>query len=164
MNDELLKLVDESGNPIGTAPRSTCHGDPSLLHAVAHAMVVNRAGEVLLQLRSASKDVCPGLWDTSVGGHLLPDEDAAAGILRETGEELGIVGEPTCLHSYIWRGRRESEYVTTFLIRHEGPFHPDSGEIDAIRFWPSHAIDSALGTGVFTPNFEEEWRLFGSNQ
>ncbi len=61
---------------IGRAARGECHGNPALVHAVARVHVVDRAGRLLLQKRSAAKDIQPGRWDTAVGGHLQPGEDA----------------------------------------------------------------------------------------
>jgi hypothetical protein len=35
-------------------------------------------------------------------------------------------------------------------------------EIDELRFWSRDQIESHLGSGVFTPNFEDEYRRFRS--
>jgi len=71
-----------------------CHGNPALVHRAVHVLVVNAAGELLLQKRSARKDIQPGKWDTSVGGHLEPGESYFAAALREMREELGLSGLP----------------------------------------------------------------------
>jgi isopentenyldiphosphate isomerase len=65
VGEELFELVDEDGRVIGTAPRSKCHGDPSLAHRSVHVFVHNRRGDLYLQKRSPTKDVQPGKWDTS---------------------------------------------------------------------------------------------------
>ncbi|HIJ60603.1 MAG TPA: NUDIX domain-containing protein, partial [Nitrospirae bacterium] len=75
MDEEFLEIVDADGNTIGTALRSDVHGNPALLHKVVHVLVFNKRGDLLLQKRSLSKDVAPGKWDTSVGGHVSPNED-----------------------------------------------------------------------------------------
>ena len=54
----------------------------------------------------------------------------------------------------------ESENIRTYLHLSDGPFSPDPDEIDEIRFWTRAEIERALGTGLFTPNFEEEFALF----
>ncbi len=158
MREEWFDLVDEDGNRTGRARRSECHGNPDLLHQAVHVFVVNGAGAVFLQKRSAAKDIQPGKWDTSVGGHVDAGEVPDAAALREAREELGIAeAEPAFLYSYLWRTAVESERIQSYWIRHEGPFtlHPE--EIDEGRFWAVTEIDSALGSGVFTPNFETEW-------
>ncbi len=144
---------------VGRAPRGACHGNPDLVHAVARVQVFDRQGRILLQLRSATKDIQPGKWDTAVGGHLRPGEEAAAAAQREMREELGVAPDQLeFLHRFLWRTPVESEWVTTYRTLHEGPFRPEPGEIAELRFWTRAEIESALGTGQFTPAFEDEYR------
>ncbi|NLC71740.1 MAG: NUDIX domain-containing protein [Desulfuromonadaceae bacterium] len=161
MGDEVFEVVDEQDRVIGRATRRQCHGDPSLIHRVAHVLVFNRQGNLLLQKRSRGKDIQPGRWDTSVGGHLAPGEDYLRAALRETWEELGIE-EPILTFLYHFRIRNdvEAENVGTFMTCHEGPFSFDAEEIEEVRFWTAGEIAATIGKGIFTPNFEEEWRLF----
>ena len=161
---EWFELVDMSGRPVGCATRAACHRNTALLHRVVHVIVVNHAGEIYLQKRAQSKDIQPGKWDTSVGGHVCPGEHALAAARREMREELGIAGAPLMpLHEYIWRSDVESEYVTTFLCRHDGPFALNKDEIDEGRWWPFLEIWGRLGSGAFTPNCVEELRRYTSD-
>lgn len=158
---EFFDIVDENDQIIGQAPRAECHGNPSLVHRVAHVLVFAGDDRLLLQKRSMRKDIQPGRWDTSVGGHLDPGESYLEAACREMREELGIDGIPlTWLYDSKIRNAIESENVSTYLARYDGDvcFAPD--EIDEVRFWSAEEIDAALGTGVFTPNFEEEWAMW----
>jgi isopentenyl-diphosphate delta-isomerase type 1 len=158
MSGEWFDLVDETGQRVGKAPRSACHGDPTLLHQAVHVFVFNHRGELFLQKRSARKDVQPGKWDTSVGGHVGLGEEAADAARREMAEELGIAaGEPALLYQYLWRSTVESELIRSYRLDHEGPFRLQADEIDDGRFWSPAEIERCLGQGVFTPNFEFEW-------
>ncbi len=151
-------MVDEAGNRLGKARRSECHGNPELLHQAVHVFVVNGRGEVFLQKRSVHKDIQPGKWDTSVGGHLDAGETPGAAAVREAEEELGLEGvQPEFLYHYLWRTEVESERIQTYRLRHEGPFRLHSEEIETGAFWPPERIDAEMGCGVFTPNFEAEW-------
>ena len=159
--EELFEIVDDNDRPIGTAPRSACHGNPALIHRVAHVLVFNCREELLLQKRSRHKDIQPGRWDTSVGGHLAPGESYLQAARREMTEELGVSGVPlTFLYRSRIRNEIESENVGTFLARYNGKIRFAVQEIDEVRFWTPTEIEASLGSGVFTPNFEEEWRLF----
>ena len=155
---EYLEIVDADDQVIGLALRSECHGNPQLIHRVAHVLVFDRQGRLLLQKRSMSKDVQPGKWDTSVGGHLDPGETYAAAAAREMFEELGVANRPlTFLHAYQMRSDFETENVVTFTTHFDGPFPFSAREIDAVRFWTAPEIDAALSRGILTPNFEDEW-------
>lgn len=158
MSDEIFDVVDESGRKVGQALRRECHGNPALIHQSVHVMVTNSQGELFLQKRSSIKDIQPGKWDTSVGGHFLPDEQPEAAARREMCEELGV--EPVTLtlaYQYLWRSPRETELVRTFVTRHDGPFRLDPKEIDDGRFWSMQDLEAGLGKGLFTPNFEYEF-------
>jgi isopentenyl-diphosphate delta-isomerase type 1 len=159
---EWFDLVNEQGHVIGRATRAQCHSDPTLIHPVVHVVVRDREGRVLLQRRSLKKDTQPGVWDTSVGGHLQPGEDPLAAARREMREELGVEpGELQPLYHYVWRCPRETEFVRAFGTVHEGPFRPDPDEVDEVRFWSAGEIEAKLGEGSpFTPNFRHEWVQF----
>ena len=158
---ELFEIVDEKGEVTGTAPRSRCHGDPSLVHRAAHVLVFNSEGNLLLQLRSKDKDIQPGKWDTSVGGHLGVGETYEQAAAREMAEELGINGEELrYLYDYPLRNNVESENIRRFYITYDGPVVFQAEEIDEVRFWGMDEVRASLGKGVFTPNFEQEFGLY----
>ena len=143
---------------IGRALRSECHGNPALIHRTAHVLVFNARGALLLQKRSEDKDIQPGKWDTSVGGHLSVGETYEEAARREMAEELGIRDAPlTYLYDYTMRNEIESEHVRTYRCTYDGPITPDPKEISEARFWTLREIERGLGSGRFTPNFEEEF-------
>lgn len=159
---ELLEIVDNQGNVRGLATREELHTDPALLHRVVHVLVFNSRGELLLQKRSLNKDVAPGLWDTSVGGHVEPGEEVLLAAKREMFEELGIASETPLvfLHSYRFTNRRESELVHTFRCGHEGPFDFNQDEIQEVRFWTVGDISRRLGEKIFSGHFAAEFRRY----
>lgn len=163
VQDELVPLVDWDGRTIGRARRSEVHRDPTLVHPVVHCLVQNACGELLLQLRGQRKDVQPGRWDTSVGGHVGVDEPVDAAVVREIAEELGVQVDRSrliYLYRYVMRSEIETELVHSFRLLHDGPFRPEPLEMDELRFWTRHEISAALGSAVFTPNFEDEYARF----
>jgi len=156
--EEIFPVVDESGNQIGTAPRSICHdGKSKLLHPVVHLHLFNSRGELYLQKRSLSKDLLPGYWDTSVGGHISPGENTEAALLRETWEELGLKDFTyEFLRKYIWESPREKELVYSYRGVTENTPSINLDEIDEGRFWTIEDIRGKIGKGIFTPNLEHE--------
>lgn len=154
--EEWFEIVDAQDRVIGRARRADCHGNPALVHRTAQVVVVSRDGRLLLQKRSAHKDIQPGKWDTAVGGHLAPGETYEQGARRELAEELGLSPESPIewLFRSEIRNAIESENVGTFRLVHDGPFQPQEEEIDELRFWTLAELQQALGTGVFTTNLE----------
>jgi isopentenyldiphosphate isomerase len=167
--DEWFEVVDRDGRVLCLATRRECHSSRFLRHRVAHVMVCDPQGRVYLQKRSLQKDIQPGKWDTSVGGHLHPGEAPELGARRELAEELGIVtGRPLLwLYRYEMQSPVEIELVETFELIWEGEIHPDPDEIDEGRWWEPQEIRRHLGTEIFTPNFEDEftrWRSLKMSQ
>jgi len=159
--EELFPVVDEQGNVTGKATRGECHNGSKLLHPVVHLHVFNGKGELYLQKRPAWKDIQPDKWDTAVGGHVDFGESVEEALRREVREELGITDfTPTFLTRYVFESVREKELVNTYKAVYDGPVHP-SDELDGGRFWSITEINEQLGKGVFTPNFENEFRLLG---
>jgi isopentenyldiphosphate isomerase len=161
--DELLPLVNSRGETIGSAMRSDVHRNPTLLHPVVHCLVTNYRAELLLQLRGQHKDVQPGRWDTSVGGHVGFGESIEAAVVREIHEELGVgvsFSQLDYLYRYVMQSEVETELVHSFRLASDGPFRLEAGEIEALRFWTRDAIEAKMGGTTFTPNFEDEYRRY----
>lgn len=155
--EEIFDIVDENDRVRGTAARSEVHGNPDLIHRVSHVLVFNSRGELFLQKRSADKDVQPGKWDTSVGGHVDTGEDYREAAIREMHEELGIASSNIeFLYKYLHSNSYESEYVSTFSCLWDGPVTTNEQEIEEGRFWSIDEIEINLEKGLFTPNFVEE--------
>jgi isopentenyldiphosphate isomerase/intracellular septation protein A len=156
-NAEWVPLVDEKGMVIGKATRAEVHWGPGKLHPVIHLHIINSKGEIYLQKRAMTKDTFPGKWDTSVGGHVDLGETIEQALLRETAEELNITGiRPIPLIQYKWETTIESELVFCFWTIYNATPIFNKQEIDAGRFWNIQEIKKNIGTGIFTPNFENE--------
>jgi len=160
---EYFDTVDKNGTVTGRALREECHSDPSLMHRAVHILITNSQDEILLQKRADSKNIQPGKWDTSVGGHVGAGESVKDAAERELEEELSIAADSVKLekiYEYVWKSDVETELVSTFHIRYNGPVSVQEEEITEARFWTRKEIEETLGTGTFTPNFEQEYRLF----
>lgn len=156
MDEEILEVVNETGEVQGLAPRSEIHGNPELIHRVVHVLVFNKTGGLFLQKRSMKKDVAPGKWDTSVGGHVEPGETLEEAAKRELKEEMGIVLEPAYLYTYTHSNPYETELVYTFTCVHDGPVEFNRDEIDEVRAWSMDEIKGSLNGTELSDNFKHE--------
>lgn len=161
-NAELLPLVDAEGKSIGCATRGECHNGSMLLHPVVHLHLLNKVGDIYLQQRPHWKEIQPGKWDTAVGGHVDYGETIDDALLREVREEVGITDfTPTFLVRYEFVSECERELVYVYKTVYEGEVRP-SDELDGGRFWSVPEIDDAIGKGVLTPNFEQEYQMINN--
>lgn len=162
MREEWFPLMNEEGETIGKATRKECHNGSKLLHPVVHLHIFNEAGDLYLQKRPMTKDIQPGKWDTAVGGHVDYGETTEEALRREVREELGITDfTPQFIARYVFESSIEKELVNTFRTTYTGEITPDPTELDGGRFWSQAEIQENLGKGLFTPNFEQEYkRLF----
>lgn len=162
--NELFPIVDNQGNVIGKATRGECHGGSMLLHPVVHLHITTPNGSLYLQKRAMNKDIQPGKWDTSVGGHVDYGEPVEAALRREVSEELGldITDMPVrFICRYEFKSSRERELVNVFALTVDAATVkpvPDPEEIDEGRFWSREEILNAIGKDLLTPNFESEYQ------
>jgi len=161
---EIFDVVDQSDQVIGQATRTEVHGNPSLIHRTAHVLVFNSQNKLYLQKRSMNKDIQPGKWDTSVGGHLDAGETYLEAAFREMKEELGITPDKLeFLHKYIHGNDVETEFVSTYQCSWDGGIVIEKSEIDEGRFWDLTEIDKRIPEGLFTPNFVDELKRYRAN-
>ena len=159
--NEQFPIVDEDGNILGAVSRGHAHDGSLILHPVVHLHVFNSSGDLYLQHRPAWKDIQPDKWDTAVGGHIDLGENVDQALHREVREELGITDfQPESLGHYVFESKRERELVYVHRCIYDGPVKPSKDELNGGRFWTRQEILDNLGKGVFTPNFENEYKQF----
>lgn len=155
---EWFPVIDEAGFVIGRSTREYCHSGAKPLHPVIHIHIIDRYQNIYLQKRALTKDIQPGKWDTAVGGHVSYGEEILEAVYREASEELGLTAfHPVYLKSYVFESEIEKEYVNVFAAVGSFDLKPDLDEVAEGKWWKIEDVDTALGKGVFTPNFEREY-------
>ncbi len=138
--EEHFEIFTATGELLGTAPRSQVHAE-GLWHKSAQVFLFDGQGRLYLQRRADDKDVCPGLWDQSAAEHLTPGESYLEGALRGISEELGISGIELTPLGEPFAGRLDQdelgvhdyELQQAYTGTWDGPIHPDSAEVAAVR-------------------------------
>src|SRR5262249_55222376 len=133
--DELFDLVDLDDRVIGRVRRGEAHSNPALVHRSVQVLVFASDGRLLLQRRSAAKDLFPGYWCASASGHVNSGEDYAATAEREVGEELGVAPRLRYLGKTLVRSEPETEITALFVARCDGPFAFSPVETDGGAFF-----------------------------
>lgn len=57
---------------------------------VVHLAIFGSDGKMLIQRRTDDKSTWAGLWDITLGGHVVSGETSFQGVCRELSEELGL--------------------------------------------------------------------------
>jgi isopentenyl-diphosphate delta-isomerase len=87
---DLVVLLDDDGNAVGTAPRAEVHTERTPFHLAFSCHVLDPDRRVLMSRRALSKRSWPGVWTNSFCGHPRPGEDPVAAVHRYAAHELGI--------------------------------------------------------------------------
>ena len=87
---ELVVLLDNDLNPVGSADKVGVHTTDTALHLAFSCHLFNEAGEVLITRRALSKRTWPGVWTNSFCGHPAPDEPMEDAVRRRAAFELGV--------------------------------------------------------------------------
>lgn len=157
---ELLYEVDEHDAVIGPRARGELHR-LGLRHRAVHILVFNTAGALFLQQRSASKDINPGLWDTSAAGHVDYGEDYDACARRELREELGMDAPAGLERLFRLEATADTgwEFIQVYRVTRNVPLRLNPAEITAGQ-WVSEtrlAAWLAEGGAGLTSSFKVIW-------
>jgi len=116
-SEELLYVVDEFNEKIKPQPRHKVF-KKGLWKRTTHVWIFDKKGRVLCQKRSLKKTVGPGLWESSVAGHIGPEDNYFTGAVREVKEETGIDINPKELKLHkIYKDFDRREFVGVFYYQ-----------------------------------------------
>lgn len=143
MKDELIDILDGEGNPTGdTQHRSIVHTE-GLWHRTVHIYFYRRPEnriELLVHLRSKTKDLKPNTWDTRFGGHLKSGDTIDKALASELKEEVGIVADPSKLTAGPVHKREKfpnNEFTSIYFYEFNGDINAltfNDGEVQAIKW------------------------------
>ena len=144
--EEFFDWVDRHDHIIGITSREDAHRF-NLFHRAVHLYVRGESGGLIIQKRSLSKDLEPGLWTVSCSGHVDKGETYDIAALREFKEELGVMIDRSVLVDLLHSGpSRENgyEFIRSYeVISKIQPVH-DPKEISEIREVKLYELDNWL--------------------
>ena len=154
MTTELVVLVDEAGNAVGSAPKATVHHEQTPLHLAFSCYVFDGAGRLLVTQRAHHKPTFPGVWTNSFCGHPAPGEDMVEAVQRRAEQELGLALSSLDLALPAFRyeatghnGIRENELCPVFTATATADAAPDPSEVAAAEWvdWNSFRDEVLAG-------------------
>lgn len=138
---EYVVLLDDQGQPCGSAPKAEVHNANTPLHLAFSCWILDDQGRTLLTRRAASKRTWPGAWTNSFCGHPAPDEHMIDALHRRARHELGVtIGTPEpALPDFRYRavmadGTVENEVCPVFTATLRGDPQPNPDEVDGLRW------------------------------
>ena len=157
---EVIAIVDENDRVIGRHERKNHAGGK--LHREVAVLLVNKKGEVLVQIRDDKSMGIPRFLDYSAGGHLPFNESYLDGAVRETKEELGLkiarsrfkrITKKHLVTEY--KGHRNDRFSTLYEVKGDyqiSDLRIDKREMISVKFYALGELKKALkkeGNGGF---------------
>lgn len=163
---ELVVLVDEHDNELGTMGKLAAHLDGGTLHRAFSVFLFDSSGRVLMQKRAASKYHFGGLWTNTCCSHPRLGERPEDAGRRRLMEEMGIDATVEALTSFVYRatddatGLTEHELDHVLVGRFDGEPALNEDEAEDWRWMSPAEIDAALlaSRGEYTPWFPIAWQ------
>lgn len=153
---EMVVLLSEDGEAIGTVPKADVHTTQTALHLAFSCYLMNEAGQLLVTRRALDKRTWPGVWTNSFCGHPAPGEDMQLAIARRAADELGAtVGEiQVVLPDFRYRavdasGIVENEVCPVHIARLHGELTPRPDEVVEWEWVDPHTLAEAVERAPF---------------
>lgn len=131
---ELIVLVDENDNDIGTEEKLAAHLNGKM-HRAFSIFIFNSQGELMLQKRAKQKYHSGGLWTNTCCSHPRPNEPLEQAACRRLKEEMGFNCQLTEKLSFKYKvkfdnGLTENEYdhVFTGIYEQDPKINPAEAE------------------------------------
>jgi len=162
---EMLILVDENDNQIGTGEKMEVHR-AGKLHRCFSIFIFNSQGHVLMQKRAISKYHSGGLWTNTCCSHPRDGEDLAHSVHRRLQEEMGFDCEMEEVFTFIYRaeldhGLTEHEYDHVFIGKYDGPLTPNPEEADGYEWETVETVKKDMDRN---PGRYTVWSIIAFNQ
>jgi isopentenyldiphosphate isomerase len=150
--DEIVAIVDEDNNIIGSAPRWEMRAN-QLPHRSTYILVFNSRGELFVQKRTLTKDVYPGYYDPCTGGVVLHGETYELSATRELEEEVGIRDVPLLSHfNFYFEDALVRVWGSVFSCVYDGAMVLQAEEVESGEFLSIETILQRAHTTPYTPD------------
>ena len=151
---ELVDKFDNKRMPLNkiTERRENVLGE---YRQSVHLWIQNKKGDFLIQKRSMTKKIFPGVWSIT-GGAVDAGETPLAAVKRECKEELGIDLDERKM-TLVMSFRRELDFVDIYWLNQDINLEDvtiEPSEVDDVRYVSIEELERMMKEKVFTPSVE----------
>lgn len=136
-----------------------CEGD---YHLVVHICIFNEQNQMLIQQRQPFKEGWPNMWDITVGGSAVKDDNSQTAAERELMEELGIAISLKDIRPHLTvnfdRGFDDIYLIEMSVEINELKLQPE--EVQAAKWASREDILRMIEDGIFIPYYPSLINLF----
>jgi len=149
---EPVAAVDSNNRLIGSVPRWQMRQE-RLIHRATYIMVFNSRGHILVQKRTQTKDIYPGLLEMAAGGVVAAGETYEESAARELKEETGITGVELVSHlDFYFEDSSNRVWGRLFSCKWDGRLTFQEEEVEWGKFFTLPDLAMQMSKGIFTPD------------
>lgn len=164
---EMLSVVDSLDEVVGLQRRDEVH-QQGLRHRAVHVLVFNLDGELFLQQRGLHKQENPGMWDSSVAGHVDAGESYDRCCVREIEEEIGLSLDaiPEALFKLEASPATGMEFAWVYRLVSDTDLRPNLDEMQGGAWLRQADVNDWVDSGAeqLSDVFQLIWSMFRSSQ
>lgn len=156
MEEEIIYVVNEKDQFVRKATRKEVR-ENALLHRAARVIIINNENKFLIQKRSKTKDINPGLWDMGIAETVSEGDSYESTAMRGLLEELGIIrlSNIQMMHSVIFKlkyiSQNHNVLCKVYLLTYSGKIELQAEEVDEAGFATSAEIKLLIENKQFSP-------------
>jgi isopentenyl-diphosphate delta-isomerase len=163
-DNEKLIVVDQDDNILDYKTKAECHAGKGILHRAFSIFIFSQKMQLLIQKRSASKQLWPYYWSNSCCSHPRKGETMADAAGRRLSEELGISTSLKYLYKFQYHAEyenkgSENEICSVFIGKGNDHISVNPNEIAEWKFVDLDELgkDMEANQSSYTPWFLMEW-------
>ncbi len=158
---ELWDIYTAEGKPTGrTAVRGGSTLKPGEYHLVVHIWPLNDVGSILIQKRTKTKRMMPGMW-AATGGAAVAGESSVTAAKRELNEELGISVAPEELR-FVKRIKRRNSLLDVWAVstkKRVPELRLQKSEVAEAKWVSLNTLENMIENGEFHDYGQEYFKL-----
>lgn len=160
-NQQMVQRVNELDQPIGTVRRSDVFS-PGVAFRVAHVLVFNRSGDLLMQRLAPGHGRNPHKWGSSVAAYVLENESYFDAAMRRMMQEIGVSVPLEVLGTIRMSDRGATKFIAVYCAVSDSAQLVDTEDIENLEYRHFEDVVDELkdSPSKFTETFSYVYNVF----